>query len=198
MKIGKTEIDIKSLFKRGIKKQDEQFYVRLITGYQGTGKTYLGIYLINQLPKGTTIYTNIHSFKNKQYNIKYFRTIDEITNNQELNEVYLIDEISKKYTKDCKQDKQFYSWLQQSRKRKRKVFLITQEYLQVPTWLRGISLYVYTTSKMPVLPLFITYLGYSELNENLEWVVRPIYTYIYKRNKSIAIQYDTYEPVPTL
>ena len=56
--------------------------------------------------------------------------------------------LSKKYTKDSHIDKAFYSWLQQSRKHNRQVYLITQEYLQVPQWLRGVANLVYTTKKI--------------------------------------------------
>lgn len=115
-----------------------------------------------------------------------------------MDRIFIIDEISKKYTKDCKQDKLFYSWLQQSRKRRRTTILITQEYLQVPIWLRGVARFVYTTTKLPILPIFVTYKGYAVLNEDMEWTVEPEERYIYKRNKYICHFYDTMEPINTL
>lgn len=199
MKIFNTIIDTKTFFQRGIKRINDDFGVYLITGYQGSGKTFLSVYLLDKLPKDKIVYTNIKSLKMTERKIEYFDTIDGIVDNIEESRIFIIDEISKKYTKDCKQDKFFYSWLQQSRKRKRIVFLITQEYLQVPQWLRGVCRFVYTTSKVPVLPLFVTRKGYAFLdNETLEWRVQPTLTYIYKRTKKIANCYDTMEPVTTL
>ena len=83
--------------------------------------------------------------------------------------------------------------MQQSRKHRRYVYLITQEYLQVPTWLRGIANQVYTTRKF-CFNLFITSLGYPVLNEdNKEWETSNFLYIIYKRTKQIANYYDTFE-----
>lgn len=200
MKLFNTEVDFKSFFKRGIKKNKEDFFVGLITGYQGTGKTYLGVYLLNKLPNDRPIYTNIKSYKNPNKKVFYFEKIEEILDNYNEYSIFLIDELSKKYMgKDCKKDNKLYSWLQQSRKTKRIVFLITQEYLQVPNWLRGVADTIFVTSKVKFLPIFITYKGFATLDEDSkEWTVIPQKRYIYKRNKYIAKQYDTYEPVPSL
>lgn len=200
MNLFNTDIDFKSFIKKGVKKNKEDFFVGLITGYQGSGKTYLGIYLLNKLPNSRKIYTNIKSFKHSQKEIIYFENIEEILDNYEEYNIFLIDEISKKYMgKDCKKDGRFYSWLQQSRKTKRIVLLITQEYQQVPSWLRGVADTVYTTTKIKFLPLFVTYKGIATLEEDTkEWTIIPQKKYIYKRNKHIANQYDTYEPVPSL
>lgn len=199
MKIFNTNIDVKSMFRSKPKVIKDNFGISLITGYQGSGKSYLSIYILYKyLEKDRKVYTNIKSLKIPDREIVYFEKIDDIVDNIEMDRIFIIDEISKKYTKDCKQDKLFYSWLQQSRKRRRTVMLITQEYLQVPIWLRGVARFVYTTTKLPVLPLFITYKGYAVLNENMEWTVEPEETYIYKRNKYICSFYDTMEPINTL
>lgn len=199
MKIFNTNIDVKSMFHSKPKVIKDNFGISLITGYQGSGKSYLSIYILYKyLEKDRKVYTNIKSLKIPDREIVYFEKIDDIVDNIEMDRIFIIDEISKKYTKDCKQDKLFYSWLQQSRKRRRTVMLITQEYLQVPIWLRGVARFVYTTTKLPVLPLFITYKGYAVLNENMEWTVEPEETYIYKRNKYICNFYDTMEPINTL
>lgn len=199
MKLFNTNIDFKSFFKKAPRKINDNFGVSLITGYQGSGKTYFAIYILNKyLEPNRKIYTNIKSFKNGKRNIEYFEKIDDIVDNINMDCIFVIDEISKKYTKDCKQDKLFYSWLQQSRKRRRTVLLITQEYLQVPIWLRGVARFVYTTTKLPLIPIFRTYKGIAVLNDDKEWVVDPLETYIYKRNKVISNQYDTMEPINTL
>ena len=200
MKIGKRlTIDVKSFMRKAPKKVKEDFGVSYITGYQGTGKTYLGVYFLANYFTDLKIKTNIKSLKIPNCTIEYFDYIDDITDDIEEYCIYLIDEISKKYTKDAKQDKKFYSWLQQSRKRKRYVYLITQEYLQIPTWLRGVATTIFTTTKVPLLPIFKTYKGYPVLDDDTkEWGVQPISTFIYKRNKKYTDMYDTFEPVNVL
>lgn len=148
--------------------------------------------------KNQKIYTNIKSYKSLKNNIIYFDKIEDITDNTEDCCIFLIDEISKKYTKDSKQDLKFYSWLQQSRKHKRYVYLITQEYIQVPIWLRGIANKVYTTSKVPLLPIFKTSLGVPVLNDNYEWDINTLYVIYYKRTKKISDLYDTFESIDNL
>lgn len=194
-----TNIDFKSFFKVKPKDIKDDFGVSFVTGYQGSGKTYFAVYILQNIidPK-RKIYTNIKSLSLAGRDIEYFEKIDDIVENIEMDRVFVIDEISKKYTKDAKQDRGFYSWLQQSRKRRRTTILITQEYIQIPIWLRGVARYVYTTTKIKFLPLFKTYKGFAVLNEDKEWEVEPLETYIYKRNKSIALLYDTMEPINTL
>lgn len=148
--------------------------------------------------KNKTIYTNIKSYKSDLNIIKYFDKIEDIENNTEDNCVFLIDELSKKYSKNSPQDMRFYSWLQQSRKHQRYVYMITQEYIQVPTWLRGVANLVYTTQKIKFLPLFKTTLGIPFLNDDCEWETQTIATIIYKRNVSVANKYDTFEGINSL
>lgn len=200
MKIFNTNIDIKSMFRPKPKQIKDNFGVSFITGYQGSGKTYLAVYiLVKYIEPNRKIYTNIKSLHIPNREIEYFEKIDDIIENIEMDRVFVIDEISKKYTKDCKQDRLFYSWLQQSRKRRRTTILITQEYIQIPFWLRGIARYVYTTTKILFLPIFKTYKGFAYLSEDTkEWEIDPQEIYIYKRNKYIASYYDTMEPINTL
>lgn len=193
----KIKIDFPSFFQRGIKTLNDNFGIFLITGYQGSGKTWYSIYLMEK-HNNATIYTNIHSYKSKRNNVVYFNTIEDIIGNTEDSCIFLIDEVSKRYTKDTKQDLQFYSWLQQSRKHHRYVYMITQEYIQVPTWLRGVANRVYTTSKIPILPIFKTSLGVPVLNENYEWDIEELAVIFYKRTKKISNLYDTYESINNL
>lgn len=196
----KIKIDYKSFLQKGIKSIKDDFFIRLINGYQGTGKSYLAIKLVEESPdeKNRIIKTNIHSYKSSTHEVIYFDTIEDIVNDIDDNITYIIDELSKKYPKDSKQDKKFYAFLQQSRKHSRHVYLITQEYIQVPTWLRGIATTVYTTTKVLFLPIYKTVLGIPYLNENLEWDIEPFLFYFYKRTKKIAACYDTLESVTTL
>lgn len=195
----KIKIDYKSFLKKGIKSKDDDFFIRLICGYQGSGKSFLACKMAHELePLSRTIVTNIKSYKENGKDIEYFENICDIFDDTRDNITYIIDELSKKYTKDSKQDLSFYSWLQQSRKHHRHVYLITQEYIQVPTWLRGIATTIYVTNKLPLLPIYKTTLGTPILNENYEWGINELFNWYYKRTKDIAMLYDTYESINNL
>lgn len=193
----KIKIDFLSLFKKGTKSIKDDFAIHLICGYQGSGKTWYSIYLMEK-NKGAKIYTNIKSYRSNKNEVKYFSNLDEIYNNTEDNCIFLIDELSKKFTKDSRIDKAFYSWLQQSRKHKRYVYMIMQEYIQVPMWLRGIATTIYTTSKVPLFPIFKTSLGYPILTENYEWDISTFAVIFYKRTNDISMLYDTFESINNL
>lgn len=195
-----VKIDFKSFLQKGVPTIDDDFFIRLITGYQGSGKSYLSIKLAHEQENNKRIIkTNIKSYCDDTKRIIYFDNIDEVLNDTDDYVTYIIDELSKKYTKDSKQDLMFYSWLQQSRKHKRHVYLITQEYIQVPTWLRGIATQVYTTSKVRFLPIYKTTFGYPVLTtDTFEWSLQEVFTYYYKRTKNIAKLYDTFESINTL
>ena len=196
----RISIDFKSLVRKGIKPIKEDFSIDLITGYQGTGKTYLAAYILFNNYQNRIIKTNIKSLKIPNSRMIYFTNINEIIDDKDKNLIYVIDELSKKYVKDCKIDKSFYSWLQQCRKNNRIVFLIMQEYIQVPTWLRGIANHVYITDKKWFLPkICITKYGVPVLDDNtMEWGIDEQKRLYYKRNKIIVNCYDTYETTDTL
>lgn len=205
MKILKYDIKFKTFTKEGIKSKETPWGNYMITGFQGSGKTYFSCFLLLDLLhkyKPTYIFTNIKSLHIPKKNVNYFSLLDEITNQTYENSIYIIDELSKKYTKNSNQDKAFYSWLQQSRKRGRIVILITQEWKEVPMWLRRPIRFMYTTRKLGNLPYFITTKGDAlNLTYNLdinEWECPVLEYIIYKRNKSVAALYDTFEPITDL
>lgn len=205
MKIGKVEIKTKTFLQKGINTKEGPWCNIMISGFQGSGKTYLAVMLLKDYVKKmrfNTIKTNIHSLKIKGQLIEYFDKLEEVWDDYEANSIYIIDEISKRYTKNSPQEKKFFSWLQQSRKRGRIVILITQEWKEVPMWLRRPIRYIYSTRKLPFTSLFITRKGDAlnmECNPNtLEWECPTLYTIIYKRTKDVASCYDTFEPVPIL
>lgn len=190
----KVKIDYKSFFRRGLKKRNEDFEVALITGYMGSGKSYLGVYKTEQTTRN--VYTNMLSYRSPNREISYFKDRSEIVLNDEPNLLFLVDECSKWFPKDCKQDKAFYEWLQHSRKTNRYVFLIFQEYLMIPQWIRGVATRVYTTSKVPLLPVHVTTYGIPVLDpETKEWGVQELLLILYKRNRKIADLYDTTETI---
>lgn len=199
MKLNNLEIDFKSAFKKGVKKKVEPFGVFLITGPMGSGKSYFATRFSNDFKDNYTLKTNIQSLKIPNAKIEYFKELKEIYNDTNEYYLYIIDELGKKYTKEQKQDKDFYNFLQMSRKTKRIVLLIHQEYYLVPFWLRGVCNEVFTTSKIRFTPFFCTYRGVPRLDEDTkEWTIDYNYRYIYKRTKEISSYYDTFETVSSL
>lgn len=207
MKIFNTDIRFNTFFKRGLPKIDDRFGIYFVTGRQGSGKNYYATMLLLQQDKRlcNKVYTNVHSLKIPGYNINYFDKLSDLYYNTEEYCIFLIDEISRKYDKNSKTDTQFYAWLNQSRKRKRIVILITQEWRELPMWIRRPAKYMISTKKTRLLNVFGIYTSIIGDAENLtfnkdegEYECPPIMKIIYKRNKSIANLYDTFEAVNDL
>ena len=207
MKIFNTDIRFNTFFKRGLPKIDDRFGIYFVTGRQGSGKNYYAIMLLLQQDKRlcNKVYTNVHSLKIPGYNINYFDKLSDLYYNTEEYCIFLIDEISRKYDKNSKTDTQFYAWLNQSRKRKRIVILITQEWRELPMWIRRPAKYMITTKKTRLLNVFGIYTSIIGDAENLtfnkdegEYECPPIMKIVYKRNKAIANLYDTFEAVNDL
>jgi len=196
-------VDWGSFLKRKTTTVDDHHGVYFVCGRQGSGKTYMAVNFAKDLNLNKIkIKTNIHSLKLKHQNFTY---IQEITDDVEEHCCYIIDEISKKYDKNSKTDPKFYPWLNQSRKRKRVVILITQEWKEVPMWLRRPVKFAITTRPVPIigraLGWFLTTWGDGEnmtLGEDLEWVCPPVKTVFHKRNRNVAELYDTFEPIQAL
>lgn len=207
MKIFNTDIRFNTFFKRGLPKIDDRFGIYFVTGRQGSGKNYYATMLLLQQDKRlcNKVYTNVHSLKIPGYNINYFDKLSDLYYNTEEYCIFLIDEISRKYDKNSKTDTQFYAWLNQSRKRKRIVILITQEWRELPMWIRRPAKYMISTKKTRLLNVFGIYTSIIGDAENLtfnkdegEYECPPIMKIIYKRNKAIANLYDTFEAVNDL
>lgn len=193
------EIEFDTFFKRGVANIDCPFGNFLVCGRMGSGKSYFCVKNAYQLRHKYKIKTNMKSLSIPDKKVEYFEKIDEIVHDYEEFTLYIIDELGTRYPKNAPQDVAFYEWLQHSRKCKRLVFLIHQEYLLVPNWLRGPCIEAYTTSKIPILPLFITHRGVPTLDPNtLEWNIEPTFFDIYKRVKYISNLYNTFETVPNL
>lgn len=202
MKILNNKIYFNTFLKKGIKDNKDEWGVYFITGYQGSGKNFFATFMLTTLDDKMKIYTNVKTLNIPRKKIAYFEKITDIVGNIEENCIFLIDEVSKKYTKQSSTDNTFYGWLQQSRKRKRIVILITQEWKEVPMWLRRPARYMFHTHQLLNLPLFITTKG-DAINQTfntdtLEWECPIIERYIYKRTKKIANMYDTFEPINQL
>lgn len=208
MKIFKCDFKLETFLHRQVKYVDDKFGVYLITGKQGTNKTYYGVYLTAQQDKSRVKYikTNIHSLKIPGYEIRYFTKIDEIYFDTDENCIYIIDEISRKYKKHTPCDTHFYAWLNQCRKRNRIAILITQEYKELPMWLRRPCKYNLCSSSIPILTRFWGIYncavgdGYNiTFNKDEGDYETPIIQYnIYKRIRKYADMYDTFEPINDL
>lgn len=206
MEIFNRKIEFKSFFKKGLPRIDDRFGVYFITGRQGSGKSYYAVKLLLAQDKEicASIYTNVHSLNIPNYDIKYFSTVDELYSNTEEYCIFLIDELSRKYDKNSRTDTQFYAWLNQSRKRKRIVIMITQEWRELPMWIRRPAKYMLTTKRgfLSRFGIYTTTVGDAEnmvfnKDEN-EYECPTIKKIIYKRNQEIAKLYDTFEPINKL
>lgn len=207
MKIFKLDLRFDTFFRKGLKPIDDRFGVYFVTGRQGSGKNYYAtMLLLQQNPKMLNkVYTNVHSLNIPGINIEYFDKIDELYNNIDEYCIFLIDEISKKYDRNSRTDTQFYAWLNQSRKRHRIVILITQEWRELPMWIRRPAKYMITTKKTALLNklgFFTSIVGDAENmvfnKDEGEYECPPILYIIYRRNKRIADLYDTFEPINQL
>lgn len=208
MKIFKYDIKINTFKYRKVKIIDDRFGTYTISGKQGSNKTYYAVFLTTEQDKNRVNYikTNIHSLNIPGYEIRYFTKIEEIYFDTDKNCIYIFDEISRKYPKNSPCDKHFYAWLNQCRKRNRIAILITQEWLELPMWIRRPVKYNLTSNRIPLLTeLFGLYCcsvgdGYNiKFNKDEGEYECPIITQIiYKRNRKIASMYDTFEPINDL
>lgn len=207
MKFLKYNIKLDTFFKKGLPKIDDRFGCYYVTGRQGSGKSYLATFLLLQQDKNLVnkVYTNVLSLNIPYYDIDYFSKIEELYYNTDEYCIFLIDELSRKYDRNSRTDTQFYAWLNQSRKRKRIVIMITQEWRELPMWIRRPAKFMITTKKTRLLNRFGIYTSTVGDAENMifnkdegEYECPPIQYIIYKRNKKIADMYDTFEAINTL
>ena len=169
MKIGKLDIRFNTFLKKGLPKIDDRFGVYFVTGRQGSGKTYYAIYLalqqVNFDPELAKIKTNIKSLNIPGANIEYFERVEEIYYDTEERCIFILDEVARKWSKNSKTDTQFYAFLNQCRKMKRICIMITQEWKELPMWIRRPAKYMITTKKVPILNqfgLFVSLVGDAE------------------------------------
>lgn len=206
MEIFNTRIELNTFFKKGLPRIDDRFGVYFVCGRQGSGKSYYAVKLLLAQDKDTcaSIYTNVKSLKIPGYNIKYFDRIEELYYNTDDYCIFLIDEISRKYDKSSRTDTQFYAWLNQSRKRKRIVILITQEWRELPMWIRRPAKFMISTKSniLTRFGIYTTIIGDAENmvfnKDESEYECPTIKKIVYKRNKKIAEMYDTFEAINNL
>ena len=207
MKLLKYDIRFNTFLKKGLPKIDDRYGCYFICGRQGSGKTYFAIYLASRqdLKQCNYIKTNIHSLKLNGVKIEYFDKIDELYQDTDEKVIYIIDEVSRRWDRNSRTDTQFYAWLNQCRKRKRICILITQEWRELPMWIRRPAKFMITTKPTRLLNklgIFTSVVGDAENmvfnKDEGEYECPPISYVIYKRNKFIADSYDTFEPINQL
>lgn len=207
MKIFKYDIRFNTFLKKGLPKIDDRYGCYFICGRQGSGKTYFAIYLATRqdLSQCKYIKTNIHSLKLDGVKIVYFDKIEELYQDTDEKVIYIIDEVSRRWDRNSRTDTQFYAWLNQCRKRKRICILITQEWRELPMWIRRPAKFMITTKPTRLLNklgIFTSVVGDAENmvfnKDEGEYECPPINYVIYKRNKIIADSYDTFEPINQL
>lgn len=207
MQIFNREILFSTFFKKGLPRIDDRYGCYFVCGRQGSGKSYFAVHLLlSQNPNLVNkVYTNVHSLNISNYNIVYFDSISSLYTNTDEYCIFLIDEISRRYDRSSRTDTQFYAWLNQSRKRHRIVILITQEWRELPMWLRRPAKFMISTRPVKILSKFGIYCSVVGDAENLvfnkdesEYECPTIKYIYYKRNKKIADYYDTFEAINTL
>lgn len=207
MKIFKYDIRFNTFFKKGLPKIDDRYGCYFVCGRQGSGKTYFAIYLATRqdFKQLNYIKTNIHSLSLNGAKIEYFDKIDELYQDTDEKVIYIIDEVSRRWDRNSRTDTQFYAWLNQCRKRKRICILITQEWRELPMWIRRPAKFMITTKPTRLLNklgFFTSVVGDAENmvfnKDEGEYECPPINYVIYKRNKIIADSYDTFEPINQL
>lgn len=217
MQIFKRDIRLNTFFKKGLQPVDDRFGVYFVTGRQGSGKTYYAIYLAlqqlqydfkKQKSKNDLkfkLITNIHSLKIPNLDICYFNTINDVFFDNTQYCIYVIDELARKYDKNSRTDTQFYAFLNQCRKMHRVCIMITQEWKELPMWIRRPAKYCITTvpaSLFNRFGIFKSIVGDAENMEldkdSMEWTCPPLKYIYYKRNFDIASMYDTFEAINQL
>lgn len=217
MQIFNRDIRFNTFIKKGLPRIDDRFGVYFVTGRQGTGKSYYAIYLaLQQLQydfkkkklkneMNFEVFTNIQSLKIPNLRINYFTNITDIYFNTTQYCIFIIDELSRKYDKNSRTDTQFYAFLNQCRKMHRVCIMITQEWKELPMWIRRPAKFCITTVPAGVLNRFGIYksiVGDAENMEldkdTMEWTCPPLKYIYYKRNFDIASMYDTFEAINIL
>lgn len=192
----KIFIDQMSLIRKGIKVQDSMYGVYCFTGFQGSGKTMNAVDFLARNRDGgrKKIYTNINSLK---FEHEYIDCIDDL--DPTWRDCFVVlDEVHKAFPKNAPTHTAFYSFLQESRKHHRVTIIITQEWKEVPMWLRRPCKLIVGNHRLVRNILCETIqdartMRWDEL-EN-DYVCDTIQKNIKKWNKITAELYDTEETI---
>lgn len=206
----KIHVDLKSLFKRGFKKYDNDFGLFCYCGKQGKGKTYSAIkFLIERkLAKNYTILTNVKSF-NVFSDTKYFASINDIIKyctkfkDNDENVIIFFDEIFTILEKKTAINKDILSFISQLRKRKIIFVTTAQEWSEINITFRRYVRYQIECN-MFSLPILHNAFIYNVINDgdqikwdndSQEFIAPRVAANFAKCNRSIVESYDTYETI---
>lgn len=206
----KVHIDLKSLFRRGFKKYDNDFGLFCYCGKQGKGKTYSAIkFLIDRkLAKNYTILTNVKSFKVFS-DTKYFSSINDIIKyctkfkDNDENVIIFFDEIFTILEKKTAINKEILSFISQLRKRKIIFVTTAQEWSEINITFRRYVRYQIECN-MFSLPILHNAFIYNVINDGdlikwdndlQEFIAPRVASNFAKCNRSIVESYDTYETI---
>lgn len=196
------KIKWRTFLKKGFRPNNDRFGVYCYVGKQGKGKTYSVVEFLMEQPKGTKIYSNIHSITGVEYEkISGFEQLLKLDKEHDCIIVY--DEIFTALTKTSRMTKEVLSFLSQMRKR-RIIFVTTaQEWLEINLTLRR---YCRFQIDCDMRDFFITGILLKRFydaealtfdKDQMEYVA-PLYMMtISKCNIEVANSYDTYERIYT-
>lgn len=208
----KIHVDLKSFFRKGFKKYDNDFGLFCYCGKQGKGKTYSAIkFLIERkLEKNYTILTNVTSF-NAFKDTKYFTDINDIIDyctkfeNNDNNVIIFFDEIFTILEKKGSINKKILSFISQLRKR-RIIFITTaQEWSEINITFRRYCRYQIDCNMFSFPFLHYAFI-FNSINDGdlikwdndlQEFVAPRISANFSKCNLSVVESYDTFETIQT-
>lgn len=216
LKSNSIHLDIKSFFRKGFKKIDNQFGLFCYCGKQGKGKTYSCIkFCIEQkLYNNYIIITNVHSFnvfKDTIYIDSIFDIIEFVENEYSLPEeqrrkfLIFYDEIFTVLEKKIPMKKEILSFLSQLRKRQILFVTTAQEWSEINITFRRYVRYQIQCN-MFGLPWFQTAVIFNSINDGdlIRWnndlqdyEAPRISANFAKCNLSIIESYDTFETIQT-
>lgn len=206
----KVHIDLKSFFRKGFSKYDDNYGVYCMNGQQGNGKTYTIFDIVTDMYLGKkTIYCNVKSFcdsyrgKGVIYENDFNKLVEKFSNIDDCSDYIIIfDEIFSLVEKG-KIDKEKLLFLSQMRKRKLNFFTTCQEWAELNLTFRRYCRYK-VDCKMFNLPLFNCalimfniYNGYDThwSSEDNDFVSPLIRTTLKKCSLKVVQSYDTFETI---
>lgn len=211
--INKLRIDFKSFFKKGFKRNSDNFGLFCYTGKQGKGKTFSAIQFLEKYEKDHLIITNVSSYATSLHmrgkKVLYVKTLEECVDSaisliQEDEKIIIFfDEIFTVLEKRKDLPKYILSFLSQLRKRKIILITTAQEWSEIQiTFRRYCRLQISCNMfEIPIVP-FSFYINTVNDGDQIKWddseqefIAPTIFTTFGKCNKKIVDLYNTYETI---
>lgn len=193
----------RTFFKKYTKEEDDfPFGIRLYDGVQGSGKTLSMVFDTLILKK---YYPDLKIISNAGIrgidDIDYYTSVDELINaintNVAKHTVVLIDEGLTYFAENTGIDPAFMSQITQNRKNRRLIMISTQKFKRLNNRIRDFSLE--TVKCRSFLNFQVNTVRDDQSvqwdKEEMDFVGRKKYTYIFKRNNELFKRYDTYQNI---